>query len=398
MAYCIFGEHFLDKKTKPEHILHDALGGRKTTRRVICSSCNNTFGSGIDKALTGQFEVIRNLFQMRSGSGRTAPMLRKVKAGSQTMNVHGDGDLELVTKPFTVTKHPDGRFDLRVTTSTLPEMQRHIPNIAASLGISEEQVRELLVTAKASMVEWRPPTVGFNMTLGGSDALRSVAKACSVLWALKVGNEEVKGSPYGGIRNYILNDDPSYVAPRTNLDTRVSEAAAKIKNRYGPLFNLLYVRSDYAGRVIGHTTIYNILAFQVVLAESGGTPHQATALVSNPLNPCDWSDEVAETFDLPFEWLAHPEYNTTAARDRFCELQKAYEALFRPKEIGRLSDSVFGKYGLGQQDAIPDAIREQALGELFDRAARHMVGIPYETSVTEDQLRKALDTKAEDQK
>jgi len=397
MTFCIFGEHLLDEKTKPEHILHDALGGRKTTRRVICSNCNNTFGSGIDRALTGQFEVIRNLFQMRSGSGSAAPTLRRVKAGSQTINVHGDGDLELVTKPFTVAKHPDGRFDLHVTTRTLEEMQRHIPNIAGSLGISEDQVRELLVTAKASMMEWRPPTVGFNMTLGGSDAIRSVAKACLVLWALKVGNEEVKGPSYDGIRNYIENDDPSYVAPRTNLDTRVSETAEKIKTQYGPLFHLLYVRSDDAGRVIGHATIYNILAFQVVLAKGGGTPNETTALVSNPLNPGDWSDEVAKTFDLPFEWLAHPEYDTTAARDRFCELQKVYETLFRPKEIGRLSDSVFGKYGLGQQDAIPDAIREQALGELFDRAARHMVGIPYEMSVTEDQLRKALDVKGDDQ-
>ena len=119
MAFCIFGEHLLDERTKPEHILHDAFGGRKTTRRVICSDCNNTFGSGIDRALTGQFEVIRNLFQMKSGSGSTAPMLRKVKAGSQTINVHGEGDLKLVTKPFTVAKHPDGRFDLRVTASTL---------------------------------------------------------------------------------------------------------------------------------------------------------------------------------------------------------------------------------------------------------------------------------------
>jgi hypothetical protein len=59
---------------------------------------------------------------------------------------------------------------------------------------------------------------------------------------------------------------------------------------------------------------------------------------------------------------------------------------------------VFSKYGVGQQDAIPNAIREQALGELFDRAARHMVGIPYETSVTEDQLRGALGAKTEDQK
>jgi hypothetical protein len=398
MAFCIFGEHLLDEKTKPEHILHDAFGGRKTTRRVICSDCNNTFGSGIDKALTGQFEVIRNLFQMKSGSGNTALMLRKVKAGSQTINVHGDGELQLVTKPFTVTKHPDGRFDLCVTTSTLEEMQRHIPNIAASLGISEEELRELLATAKASMVEWRPPAVGFNMTLGGPDALRSVAKACLVLWTLKVGNDEVRSPPYDWIRNYILNDDPSNVAPRANLDTRVSEAAEKIKNQYGPLFNLMYVRSDDAGRVIGHVTIYNMLAFQVVLAESGGTPHQATALVSNPLNPGEWSDEAAETFDLPSDWLAQPEYSTTAARDRFCEVQRVYETLFRPKEVARLSDSVFSKYGVGQQDAIPNAIREQALGELFDRAARHMVGIPYETSVTEDQLRGALGAKTEDQK
>lgn len=162
MAFCIFGEHLLDERTKPEHILHDAFGGRKTTRRVICSECNNKFGSGIDKALTGQFEVIRNFFQMKSGSGSTAPMLRKVKAGSQTINVHGDGDLKLITKPFTVAKDADGRFDLRVTASTLEEIQRHSPNIAALLGISKEQVREQLVTAKASMVEWRPPAVGFT--------------------------------------------------------------------------------------------------------------------------------------------------------------------------------------------------------------------------------------------
>jgi hypothetical protein len=398
MVLCIFGQHVLDENTKPEHILHDAFGGRKKTRRVICSGCNNIFGGGIDKVLTGQFEVIRNLFQMKSGSGGAAPMLRKVKAGSQAINVHGDGDLELVTKPFTIAKYPDGRFDLRVTASALEDMQRHIPNIAASLGISEEQVREQLAQGKASMVEWRPPAVGFGMTLGGPDALRSAAKACLVLWALKVGNEEIRGAPYAGIRNYILNDDPIYNRTQTSLNTRVFEDAEKMKEHYGPLFNLIYVRSDDAGRVIGHLTIYNLLGLQVVLAESGGTPNQGTGLVSNPLNPGDWSDKAADMFDLPFEWLAQPEYNTTAAKERFCEMQKVYEAIFRPKEIGRLSDSVFGKYGLGQHEVIPEAIREQALGELIDRVARYLVGIPYEVSVTKEELLDALETKRKDEK
>jgi hypothetical protein len=398
MALCIFSEHVLDENTKPEHILHDAFGGRKTTRRVICSGCNNIFGGGIDKVLTGQFEVIRNLFQMKSGSGGTAPMLRKVKAGSQTINVQGDGVLELVTKPFTIEKHPDGRFDLRVTASTLEEMQRYVPNIAASLGISEDLLREQLAQGKASMVEWRPPAAGFGMTLGGPDALRSVAKACLVLWSLKVGNDEVRGAPYAGIRSYILNDDPNYIRTRTNLDTRVFEYAGKLKEHYGPLFNLIYVRSDDTGRVIGHFTAYNLLGHQVVLAESGGIPSQATGLVSNPLNPGVWSDKLAADFDLPFQWLAQPEYSTMAAKDRFIEMQKIYEAIFRTKEIERLSNSVFSKYGLDQHEVIPEAIREQAIGELIDRVARHLVGIPYEVSVTKEELRNALKTKRKNKK
>jgi hypothetical protein len=47
MAFCIFCDHELNATTKPEHVLHNAFGGRKETRRVICSGCNNTFGSGI---------------------------------------------------------------------------------------------------------------------------------------------------------------------------------------------------------------------------------------------------------------------------------------------------------------------------------------------------------------
>ena len=397
MALCIFCEHVLDKNTKPEHVMHGALGGRMETRRVLCSDCNNNFGGGIDKVLTEQFEVIRNQFQMKSGSGKTAPMMRKVQAGSQRINIHGDGRLEVVARPFNITKHPDSRFELQIMTSSLEEIRRHIPNIAAALGISEEEVSRLIAGANAKMVEYRPPTVQLGMTLGGPEALRSVAKACLVLWALKVGNDEVRGVPYGSIRNYILNGDPSFTRTRTNLDTRTFAEAERVRQQYGPLFNLVYVRSDEAGRVIGHFTIYNLLGHQVVLAESGGSPCQAVGLVANPRNTCDWSDKAAELFDLPFEWLSQPSYNTTEATARLVEVQKTYFDIFKPKEIGRLSDSVFSKFGLDQNDVIPEAIREEALAQLFDRAARYIVGIPYEEAVPEDVLRNALKAKPDDQ-
>ena len=73
---CIFCGTPLDRTTKPEHILHDALCGRKTTRRVVCSGCNNRFGGSIDKVLAEQFGAVRTLLQLRSGTGALPPMLK----------------------------------------------------------------------------------------------------------------------------------------------------------------------------------------------------------------------------------------------------------------------------------------------------------------------------------
>jgi hypothetical protein len=80
---CIFWGTPLDRTTKPEHILHDALGGRKTTRRVVCSGCNNRFGGSIDKVLAEQFGAVRTLLKLRSGTGALPPMLKRVTAGRE---------------------------------------------------------------------------------------------------------------------------------------------------------------------------------------------------------------------------------------------------------------------------------------------------------------------------
>jgi hypothetical protein len=81
MTLCLFCPAELDGPTKPEHILLNALGGRKTTKKTICSACNNTFGGTIDDVLTSQVTALRNLLQLESGSGKAAPTLKNVQAG-----------------------------------------------------------------------------------------------------------------------------------------------------------------------------------------------------------------------------------------------------------------------------------------------------------------------------
>jgi hypothetical protein len=386
---CIFCDTPLDCGTKPEHILLNALGGRKTTTQVICSNCNNIFGQGIDKALAKQGSVIRNLLQLPAGTGRTAPMLRKVKAGDDILNIGGDGRLDLVTKPFSILERPDGNAEVKIIANSLEEIEKLIPHIAAALKMPQDRLREQIVQVHGSKVERRPDTIHFSLSFGGQDAIRSAAKACLVLWATLMGNNEIKGAPYDDVRHYILEGNDVFNATRTHLDSRFHENVGMIKDRYGPLFNLVHVRSNAEGRVIGHFTLYNLIGFQIVLAENGGSCNRQIALVANPLDPAIWSDQAAEEFDIPFEWLDSPDYSDEMERSRarINAIMQHYFDLMLPREIHRICDDVFDKYGIEEDQNIPLERRDEIFHELSRRIAKHYLGLPHEENFTAAQMR-----------
>jgi hypothetical protein len=150
MANCIFCGALLGAKTKLEHILINALGGRNPTPTVDCSPCNERFGCTIDKALADSVALLRNMLVMESGSGKPPPALRRVKAGNDVINFNNDGGLESVQKPFTVTPNPDGTADVEIRVNEIKDIARHSPNIARALKCTEEQVRQKLAAKRTS--------------------------------------------------------------------------------------------------------------------------------------------------------------------------------------------------------------------------------------------------------
>lgn len=380
MPSCIFCGEPLGADTKPEHILLDAVGGRMTTRTVDCSACNNLFGNGIDKAFAGQSPEIRNLLQFRSGSGRTAPSLKNVKAGEQILNLGGDGKIDLVRKPFTVKENPDGTFVVDIHARSIEEIEKLIPHIAVSIKMPVEEFRKQLLASSASMIEQRPNTIPFRLSFGGIDAFRSAMKSCLVLWATLVGNDEVSGEPYCAARNFVMAGGEAFHRLRTMLDTRPIPIVDEIRAAYGPLFNLIHVQSDATGRVIGHFTLYNLIAFRVVLAEMGGTPDRRMTLVSNPEAPEVWSK--GGNFDLPFDWLSAPEYNLEDVRVRLARFHAHYAESKTPDEFERMIVDVLEKNGLQQGGPVSAALAHKIGGELGLRVAMHRLGLPFEEKAT----------------
>jgi hypothetical protein len=67
---CVFCFSPLQKNERPEHVLLNTLGGRATTRKVVCTRCNEAFGSGIDAALATEYLPFRFSLRLRDGKGR----------------------------------------------------------------------------------------------------------------------------------------------------------------------------------------------------------------------------------------------------------------------------------------------------------------------------------------
>jgi hypothetical protein len=273
-----------------------------------------------------------------------------------------------------------------ITARNPEEIGRLIPHIAAALKMPEEKVREQLKVSTAKGVERRPDTVHFSLSFGGPDAIRSAAKACLVLWSTVVGNDEVRSSAYLSAREFVLNGSENFCQSRTHLDARAFESSDIIKAKFGPLYNAIYVASDASGKVIGHFTLYNVISFQIVLADRGGSPNKKVGLVSNPLSPSDWTDSAAEEFDVPFTWLETPEYSVDRSRNRVNDLMRAYVDASRTSELHRIADTVFDKHGLGENDPIPPDLLKKIIHEISTRVAAHMLSLPYEQSVDVEAL------------
>ena len=185
-----------------------------------------------------------------------------------------------------------------------------------------------------------------------------------------------------------MNGDISFQKTRVQMDSRYKEMEEAIKSRYGPLYNLIYVRSNHQGKVIGHCTLYNVNSYQFVLAERGGTPNKCTGLVSDPENPSKWSDQAADEFSILFDWLEHPEYllDFRRQKDRLDALMRRYFEVNNPKLIVDVIGRSLAQIGLKPGDAVPPNKAEELSKVITDRVAHHLTDQTYEEKLTAEQM------------
>jgi hypothetical protein len=219
--------------------------------------------------------------------------------------------------------------------------------------------------------------------------VRSAAKSALVLWATGVGNEEVSSTPYADARHFIVNGNEAFNRGRAHLDSRCLPHSDELQHRFGKFFNLIYVRSDGAGRVVAHFTLYNIISWQIVLAEAGGTPNARIGLISDPLDPVMWSDTIADEVNIDFAWLNNPDYSDefVRARERFEATVRHHVETQRAYEVNRIIGDVFAKHGIiDEHEPIDSELARKITWETSRRLTAHAVAQPHVEEISGNEL------------
>ncbi len=249
-----------------EHIILSSLGSHLASTKLICADCNNAFSNNetdIDKEFSRQFDVFKNLLDIRSGRGYGPPTLKAghSEAGKQ-YDIAAGGQLRLSKSSRTVERKSDSEYGISIAAPNLQKAMEQMYHLRRQFPDAK------IETVAKSGKDYLQNPVHFSLSFGGNPGLRAVMKGVfNFIYYI----EREKGIPIIGqpseldaARQLIRYNTPS-AHVYGSLDC-VNVRAPAIGN---DISNKLYAfGSRERHLVFGYYIVFGQISFSSVLSES----------------------------------------------------------------------------------------------------------------------------------
>lgn len=354
MKICILCKSQFDPhNTKPEHILLDCLGGKKTTTQVICSSCNEKSGTTIDNSIGEAVKEIRNLLNLRSGSGDPAPTLKGIAlASGRKIDLLPGGVPDDSKVLYVRSKNESGETNLKLGVFTMERLAQFIDQFAKGVGISGDDFIKLLGSKDLQIeIQRIDESVPMNFAFGTDEHILAVSKMCLTLWGATLGNPELHQQSYQQIEKAVYDYINFKIKPKFEIartDGRIFEKLNLPQGDWGEVFNILYISSNHLGDVRGFFRLYNTFNFYIDLARNSNHLNRSALLISNPESR---------------NWIFEPDFDLGMSFDDLWPQGPADVSLLKAA-IGRIMTYSYKKQGEEyRQRIISDAVMDYFPGD-----------------------------------
>lgn len=301
MPRCIFcGVDLQDES--PEHIILNALGGRKKTPGVICSICNNKFGSTDDKELAEDFAVLLNLCEIESGDGSPPPTLKNVELQDGTKLDLLPGMAPVFKKVVYLRDKDDEQTKVHIEIPTIQHLAAQLDNFAKGVELTKEQIIVALQNTDFHVHRgYIKEGIGFNIPFGRRAHKIAAAKAMMVLWALKTSNSELSKENYNWWREVICHDykpDSDELVKKAHYDFSSGPIVMSEHFCEDDFVHYIAVWANKNGEIDGYYRLFGRFGYAVKLAQNQEIINCGILLIQNPLSR-KWEMKNIELNDLP---------------------------------------------------------------------------------------------------
>ena len=184
-----------------EHIIPNAIGGRKKVRGFICRTCNSDSGSEWDGELASQLNPLSIHLGINRQRGSVPPQ-NFATASGQSVRVNADGTMSPAKPEVTVTPEEEttsiyvsarSKKELR---QALKGLQRKHPNLL------DVDIDKLMLEVQGNL-RYSSDPIGFSADFGGAGAGRSLVKTALAL----VFDADIDPSQCDLALDYLRNKD-----------------------------------------------------------------------------------------------------------------------------------------------------------------------------------------------
>ena len=166
-----------DNNTK-EHVIPNALGGRKKVRNFICKRCNDKTGEKWDSEISAQLQPLCTMLNIVRERGDNQSLSVETVSGRK-LTWNPDGSLTIARPHFDIRTN-NGKTHVAMQARSMDELESMLIGMTKKKKYSELNVNEVMTEASLTQDYLYGP-IHIPISFGGQLAGRSIIKTCLAL-------------------------------------------------------------------------------------------------------------------------------------------------------------------------------------------------------------------------
>ena len=362
---CVFqcGNSLTEDTSTYEHVIPNAISGRKKVTGFICNSCNNRTGAAWDAELAKQLNPLGLLLGIRRQRGNVPPQVFSTSSGGE-VQLLSDGNRTIAKPSHEITTDGDNTH-IRVHARTMRELRILINGMRRKYpSLRNRSLDDLMSTAKAAShysSEWTE----LDLEIGGVRAGRSLVKSAVAL-AYDAG---IDPNHCDLALDYLLNEEAEAC-----FGYYYDKDRDLVINRPGKKpFHCVCVKGNpETGMILGYVELYSLHRAVMCLSESYSGKAFTNVYAIDPVKGEEVNLEI--DLDLPisdirsaYEYEKYDEgVRRAAANSLFESIASVDFNRALDRNIREAVENAFAKCDAGQGEYLTDAQLHQLIGDVVD--------------------------------